>query len=51
MNINKFKRLLVERGFSYSRRGKGSHEILVISMAIIAVQNKGQISLDKAFVL
>lgn len=29
MNINKFKRLLVERGFSYSRRGKGSHEIWV----------------------
>nr|DAF48044.1 MAG TPA: hypothetical protein [Siphoviridae sp. ctgaY24]DAL64095.1 MAG TPA_asm: hypothetical protein [Caudoviricetes sp.]DAO64414.1 MAG TPA: hypothetical protein [Caudoviricetes sp.]DAU42787.1 MAG TPA: hypothetical protein [Caudoviricetes sp.]DAZ55291.1 MAG TPA: hypothetical protein [Caudoviricetes sp.] len=25
--------------------------IVVISMAIIAVQNKGQISLDKAFVL
>lgn len=29
MNINKFKRLLAERGFSYSRRGKGSHEIWV----------------------
>lgn len=27
MNVNKFRRLLAERGFSYSRRGKGSHEI------------------------